>query len=46
MKYKFVSDSVPDEITMSMNVEKKNREVIGIIDDGVDDLVNAIQEYN
>ena len=46
MKYKFGSNYVPAEITMSMKEEEKNREVIGIIDDDVYDLVNAIQEYN
>ena len=37
MKYKFVSNYVPDEIAMSTKEEYKNREVIGIIDDDVDD---------
>ena len=46
MKYKFVSDYVPAEIAMSVKEDKKNREVIGIIDDDVDDSKNAIEEYN
>ena len=46
MKYKFGSDYVPAEIAMSVKEEEKNREVIGIIYNGVDDLGNAIQEYN
>ena len=31
---------------MSMTEEEKNREVIGVIDNDVDDFGNAIQEYN
>ena len=31
---------------MSMKEEGSNREVIGIVDDDVDNLVNSIQEYN
>ena len=46
MKYKFGSNYVPAEIAMSMKEEEKNREVIGIIDNDVDDLDNAIQDYN
>ena len=46
MKYKFGSNYLPDEITMSVKEEEKNREVIGIIGDDVDDLGNSIQEYN
>ena len=46
MKYKFGSNYVPAEITVSMKEEEKNREVIGIIDDDVDYSGNAIQEYN
>ena len=46
MKYKFGSYYVPDKIAMSMKEEEKNREIIGIIYYDVDDLVNAIQEYN
>ena len=46
MKYKFGSNYVPAEIAMSMEEENNNREVIGIIDYGVDDSGNAIQEYN
>ena len=42
-KNKFESNYFPDEIAMSMKDEEQNREIIGIIDDGVDDLVNAIQ---
>ena len=42
MKYKFGSNYVPAEIATSMNEEEKNRQVIGIIDDDVDYLVNAI----
>ena len=45
MKYKFRSNYVPAEITMSINEHDKNREVIGIIDNNVDDLGNAIQDY-
>ena len=40
MKYKFGSNY------MSMKEEKKNIEVIGIIDNDVYDSGNAIQEYN
>ena len=29
-----------------MKVEENNREVIGVIDNDVDDSVNLIQEYN
>ena len=43
MKYKFGSNYVPSEIAMYMKEEGKNREVIGIFDDDVDDLGNAIQ---
>ena len=46
MKYKFGSNYVPAEITMSIKEEEKNREFIGIIDNDVYDLSNAIQEYN
>ena len=46
MKYKFGSNYVPSGITMSMKEEEMNRKVIGIIDDDVDDLGNAIQVYN
>ena len=46
MKYKFRSNYVPAEITMSMKEEDKNREVIRIIEDDLDDSGNAIQEYN
>ena len=44
-KNKFESNYFPDEIAMSMKDEEQNREIIGIIDDGVDDLGNAILEY-
>ena len=46
MKYKFGSNYVPAEIAMSIKEEENNIEVIGIIDNDVDDLVNAIQDYN
>ena len=46
MKYKFGSNNIPGEIFMSMKEEEKNRKVIGIIENYVDDLGNAIQEYN
>ena len=46
MKYKFGSDYVPVEISISMNEGENNREVIGMIDNDIDDLGNAIQEYN
>ena len=46
MKYKFGSNYVPSEITMSMNEECKNIEVVWLIVNDVDDLGNAIQEYN
>ena len=46
MKYKFGSNYIPAEILMSMKEGEKNIEVIGIIDDDVDDLGNVIQEYN
>ena len=46
MKYKFESNYVPAETAMSTKEEENNREVIGIIGVGVDDLGNSIQEYN
>ena len=46
MNYKFGSNYVPSEIAMSIKEEDKNRKVIRIIDDGVNDSGNAIQEYN
>ena len=46
MKYKFVSNDVPTEITMSMKEEDNNGKFIGIIDNDIDDQGNAIQEYN
>ena len=46
MKYKFEYNYVPAETAMSTKEEENNREVIGIIDDDVDDLGNTIQEYN
>ena len=38
MKYKFGSNYVTVEIAMSMMEEEKNREIVGIIDDDVDEL--------
>ena len=46
VKYKLGSNDVPPEISMSMKEKRTKREVIGLIYKGVDDLVNAIQEYN
>ena len=46
MKYKFGSNYVPAQIVMSMKEADNKIEVIGIIDYNVDDLGNAIQEYN
>ena len=46
MKYKFGSNYVPAEISMSMKEQDKNIGVIRMIDYDVDDLRNAIQEYN
>ena len=46
MKYKFGSNYFPAEIVMSMWEEDRNWEIIGIIDNDVDDLDNKIQEYN
>ena len=43
MKYKFGLDYVTAEIAMYMKEEEKNRWVIGIIDNDIDDLGNAIQ---
>ena len=45
-KYKFGSNYVPAEITMSVEEEENNREVIGVIDDDVDEMGNVIQDYN
>ena len=46
MKYKFGSNYVPAQIVISMKEADNKMEVIGIIDYNVDDLGNAIQEYN
>ena len=46
MKYKFGSSYVPAEIAISMKEEDNIREIIGVIDNDVDNSGNAIQEYN
>ena len=43
--YKVGSNYVPAEIAMAMKEEKNNREIIGIVDDDMDSLGNAIPEY-
>ena len=45
-KYKFGSNYVPGEIAISMKEEQNNREVIGVIENDVDDFGKTIQEYN
>ena len=44
MKYKFGSNYFPAEIAVSTKEEENNREVIGVIDNDVDDFGNTIQE--
>ena len=46
LKYKFGSNYVPGEIAISMKEEQNNREVIGVIENDVDDFGKTIQEYN
>ena len=46
MKYKFGSNYGPSKIAMPKKEKEKNREVIGITDNDVDDSGNAIHEYD
>ena len=46
MKYKFGSNYVPAEIAVSMKEEEKNRGFIGTVDNYLDYLGNAKEEYN
>ena len=45
-KYKTGSTYVPVEIVISLKEEAKNRSVIGIIDDNVDEEGQQLTEYN
>ena len=45
-KYRYGSNYVPVEIAMAMTQEGKNRKVLGIIDDDVDDDGNMLPEYS
>ena len=43
MKYKFGKRYVLSEMAMSIKEEEKNKEIIGIIENDVDNLGSAIQ---